>query len=87
MKEIFIFFVIVFVLALTAVRYRKQIAGMIGVAKMLNEMKNSVVTERPVRREEAASVALVNCAKCGVWVPQDKSVKRRDGTSHCLNCS
>ena len=88
MKEIFIALVVLALLALTAVRYRKQISGIIGVAKLLNEAKNAQAQAQAMnRRPEPSSVQLINCSKCGVWVPEKKTVKSRDGSIVCLNCS
>jgi len=76
MKEaLFIFVVIGVLAALTAVRYRKQITGMIGIAKMLKETTRNVAGGRKRVSGEAESIPLVNCSKCGVWVPQGKAIK------------
>ena len=76
MKEAFLILgVIVILLALTAIRYRRQIAGMIGLAKMLKEVKTSAQA-RSVPGESATGVALVNCSTCEVWVPENKASKR-----------
>ena len=80
MKEaLFILLIVCVLAALTAVRYRKQIAGMIGFAKMLKEARQSL-GQRPssVPAENAKSIPLVNCSKCGVWVPQNKARKVGD---------
>lgn len=83
MREILIILAVILVLiALTAVKYRKQIAGLIGVARMLSDAKNAV-RQSSIQGEDARSVSLVNCAKCGVWVPQDKAIKIRDGYYLC----
>lgn len=83
MREfIFILIVILVLLALTAIRYRKTIAGILGVAKMLKEAKEAAVGAKAVGGEKP-SVQLVNCAKCGVWVPQSKAIKRREGFFYC----
>lgn len=83
MREILIILAVILVLlALTAVKYRKQIAGLIGVAKMLKEAKDAV-SQNSIQGDEARSAQLVNCAKCGVWVPQDKAIKIRDGYFFC----
>lgn len=75
MREFLIILTIVIVLlALTAVKYRKQIAGLIGVARMLKEAKKAV-RQSSIRGGEPPGVQLVNCAKCGVWVPQDKAIR------------
>lgn len=79
MREfIIILAVILVLLALTAVKYRKQIAGLIGVARMLKEAKDAV-RQNSFRGEDARSVQLVNCSECGVWVPQDKAIKAGNG--------
>ena len=85
MKEgFFILAVILILLALTAIRYRKQIAGVIGVAKMLKEVKDSAVAGKQIK-PEPTSVQLVSCAKCGVWIPQGKALQRQQGF-YCSDC-
>ena len=79
---IFILIVILALLALTAIKYRKGIAGMIGMAKMLKEAKEVASGAKAVSGEKP-SVQLVNCAKCGVWVPQNKGIKRGEGFFYC----
>lgn len=87
MREVFfILFVVFLLLGLTAVRYRKQIAGMIGLARVLKEVKDSVGQNKSIRGEKQASVQLFNCAKCGVWVPQDKARKSGD-LFYCSSCN
>lgn len=80
MREAFFVLVILLVLAaLTAIRYRKQIAGMIGMARMLKEAKQNIsVGSTNVIREPEKSIPLVNCSKCGVWIPQTKARKAGD---------
>ena len=83
MRELFFILIVIFVLlALTAIKYRKTIAGMIGVAKMLREAKEAASGAKAVSGEKP-SVQLVNCAKCGVWVPQSKAIKRGEGFFYC----
>ncbi|MBK8467178.1 MAG: hypothetical protein IPL32_15270 [Chloracidobacterium sp.] len=80
MKEAFIILLVVLVLAaLTAVKYRKQIAGMIGFARILKEAKQNIAQgSNNLRGTAEKSVPLVNCTKCGVWVPQNKARKVGD---------
>ena len=80
MKETLFILVVVFVLAaLTAIRYRKQISGMIGFAKMLKEAKQNIsMGSTNVKRQTEKSIPLVNCSKCGVWIPQTKAIKVGD---------
>ena len=77
MKEaLVILAVLAVLLALTAVRYRKQIATVIGLARMLRDAKRSVQGLRPdLTADTSNSVQLVNCSKCGVWVPRSKARK------------
>lgn len=83
MREfIFILIVILALLALTAIRYRKTIAGIFSVAKMLKEAKEAASGTKAVGGEKP-SVQLVNCAKCGVWVPQNKALKRGESFYYC----
>ena len=83
---IFILFVAFILFGLSAIRYRKQISSMIGFARMLKDAKESGGRSTAVRGEDQASVQLVNCAGCGVWVPQNKAMKLRDGFSYCEKC-
>ncbi|CAN5495957.1 hypothetical protein BH10ACI3_BH10ACI3_08690 [soil metagenome] len=80
MKEaVFILFVVFLLLGLTAIRYRKTIAGLIGMARMLKDAKDSVgQASRSFPGEPAKSIPLVNCSKCGVWVPENKARKLGD---------
>jgi len=78
-EAIFILFVVLVLLAITAVRYRKQIAGMIGFAQMLKEVKQNVAQgSNNIQGDTGKSIPLVNCTKCGVWVPQNKARKVAD---------
>jgi hypothetical protein len=76
MKEGFFILLVIFILlGLTAVRYRKQITGMIGLARALKDAKDNAAGGSQ-RQAAPASVQLVNCSKCGVWVPENKASKR-----------
>ena len=78
-EAIFILLVVFGLLALTALRYRKQIAGMIGFARMLKETKENLGQGAgKIRGTVEKSIPLVNCSKCGVWVPQNKAKKMGD---------
>lgn len=84
MREGFFILLVACILgALTAVRYRKQIAGMIGLARALKDAKDSAV--RATQSNQPASVQLVNCAGCGVWVARGKAVLR-NGNYCCADC-
>lgn len=75
-EALFILVVILILLGWTAFRYRKTIAGILGFAKMLKEAKDGAIGNVPrPRKAEKATSALVNCTKCGVWVPQNRARK------------
>jgi hypothetical protein len=80
MKEgIFILLVVLALFGLTAIRYRRQISGIIGFARMFKQAKGSISQSgRSFPGERQKSTPLVNCSACGVWVPQNKARKVRD---------
>lgn len=83
MREfIVIFAVIGILLALTAVRYRKQIAGMIHVYRMLRSAREHVKSVPEAQRSAAAS-KLVSCAKCGTWTPESTAIRMAPTTFYC----
>ncbi len=76
MREILVILVVILVLlGLTALRYRKQIAGILGLARAIKDAKDAVGQSRAISSDETTSIPLVNCSKCGVWVPQNKARK------------
>ena len=86
MKEgALILLVILVLLGLTAIRYRKQISGLIGIARMLKDVKEQTGRPRAVQAEQSG-VQLVNCSNCGVWVPQNKALSR-NGKYFCSACA
>ncbi len=84
----FILLVILLLLAITAVKYRRQIAGMIGVVRALKEAASGGLPSRAVEAKTTSqpSVQLVNCAKCGVWVPETKAIGRGGRPQYCERC-
>lgn len=80
MKEaFFILLVVLVLLALSAVKYRKQIAGIIGFARMLKDARANIAQRaHQVQSQDEKNVSLVNCSKCGVWIPQNKATKIGD---------
>ncbi len=76
---IFILFVIFVLLGLTAIKYRKQIANLMELARVI---KGTAIpgdlSPRNFPENNTASIPLVNCSKCGVWVPQNKARKLLD---------
>ncbi len=85
MREfVFILIVIGVLLALTALRYRKQIVGMIGVAKALRDASARDQAGKG-RVDRVQAVRLVNCMRCGNWVPEDRA-SSIGGSIVCTKC-
>ncbi|HTH50579.1 MAG TPA: hypothetical protein VL501_01515 [Pyrinomonadaceae bacterium] len=89
MRETLLILVVVgILLAITAVRYRRQINGIIGFARMLKDAKDAarVPNMRTQQPQARSSVQLVNCSKCGVWVPENKALQR-GRLAYCERCA
>jgi hypothetical protein len=78
-EAIFILLVLVVVAALTAYRYRRQIGAIIHVWRMLRGMRQK--SEPPILDQKRAG-PLVNCAKCGIWIPRNRAIAL-GGTNYC----
>ncbi len=89
-KYLLVLLVILVLLAMVAVRYRKQINSLIAAAKFLKEAKDAAqqaqLGRAPTPQPTKASVHLVNCSKCGVWVPEGKAARRQQ-SFYCANCA
>ena len=82
---LFVLAIIVTLIALTALRYRKQLGAGVRFARILKEAKTAAGQKRAVTGEPAA-VPLVNCSTCGVWVPRGKSAANSKGERSCIAC-
>ena len=85
-EALIILAVILILLGLTAIRYRKQIAAMIALARALKDAKNAVTQNRSIGQNVSANVQLVNCSGCGVWVPREKAGRFGDAGFICSDC-
>ena len=76
MKYLFVLGVIMFFVMLIAV---------IQVARMLRDAREGVKEIQPAstRREPMAAAALVKCAGCGTWVPENRAKRMRTGDVFC----
>ena len=84
MKEaFFILLVFAVILGLTAIRYRKQIVTMLHIWRSLKSMRDQVKEKQVRPKESIPAGQLVNCAKCGTWVPEQKAIQLRGGTFYC----
>ncbi|HEX6125347.1 MAG TPA: hypothetical protein VFZ23_08230 [Pyrinomonadaceae bacterium] len=86
MKEaVVILAVLAVILALTAVRYRRQIATVLQIWRTVKTMRTQIKQSRepdPAERPVSAG-PLVNCAKCGTWVPENRAISLRGGVFYC----
>jgi formylmethanofuran dehydrogenase subunit E len=89
-KLLFVIALILIALAMIAVRFRNQINGLIATARFLKETKDAAqqaqLRQSPRPQPTKTPVHLINCSKCGVWVPQDKALQRA-GQTYCERCA
>jgi hypothetical protein len=81
-EALFIFVVVLVLLALTAIRYRKQITAVIRFSRMLRNAGATKPIGNAERRKDVV-VPLAKCAKCGTWVPQTRAIKFGPGNYYC----
>lgn len=89
MKWLFIFFCLLMLFALFALRYRRQIQTALQVWRMFRQVRQ---TSKPPekntkKREIDRSEPLVRCAKCGKWLTRSDALNLRSKTFYCsANC-
>ena len=86
MKEALVILVVFgVVLLLTAVRYRKQIAAGVQIWRSMKAMRDEFKQQsgKTVGPKPVDAGKLVNCAKCGTWVPEQRAIKLRSGSYFC----
>ena len=91
MREALVILAVMAIIAiLTAIRYRRQIAGMIQLWRTLKSVRRQIKEGTGSRTQENAPAVggpLVNCARCGTWVPQSRAIILRGGIIYCsTNC-
>jgi Sec-independent protein translocase protein TatA len=89
MKWLILLALIVVLVVIIATRYRKQIQMALYVFRMFRKMRQMSKTDEKQINTSANvnDTALVNCAKCGTWIPQNKALKLRSGVFYCsANC-
>jgi hypothetical protein len=74
MKEGFlILLVLLFLIGLTALRYRKGIMAVIRFSRAVRSARGEQGAIATPARKEIGQ--LVRCSKCGTWVPSDRARK------------
>ena len=80
----FILFVLFLLFGLTALRYRKQIAGILALGRTLRDMKENSQRDHPVEQiKDQASRELRACAGCGTWIDASGAIKFDRNTVYC----
>ncbi len=77
MREVFfVLLVIAVILVLTAYRYRAQIASVYRFWKVLRDIRLQGTNANEINTaDESTKGPLVNCAKCGIWIPESNAIK------------
>ena len=84
MREAFIILLVIgLLLALTAVRYRKQILAAYRFWRLLRDAQQNNLRSQMPEPAESDSGPLVNCAKCGKWVTESRSIRLGTRTFYC----
>ena len=84
-EALIILAVLLILLALTAFKYRKQIKTIIGVSRMIRNAAIGNTSQQSRIEEPVNSGKLVNCTKCGTWVPEDWAIKFGASTYFCTD--
>ena len=84
MKEaLFILLVLMVLAAITAFRYRRQIKAVMHFWRTLQTMRQPGQGNNRIQDQPAFAGQLVNCPKCGTWVPEEKAMKLGRSASYC----
>jgi hypothetical protein len=90
MREAFFILIVVFILlALTAFRYRRQLAAAHQIWQMLrgNARGSFPINQAPQQKPSNEPTPLVKCARCGTWTPLDRSIRLNQNIYYCSsNC-
>ena len=84
-EALIILAVLLIILALTAFKYRKQIKSIVGVSRMIRNAAAGNMPQQPRIDEPVNSGKLVNCTRCGTWVPEGRAIKFGTSTYFCTD--
>jgi len=83
-EAVFILIVLFLLFGLTALRYRKQIAGILALGRTLKEIRENATVAVPAQKEQApAALDLRSCSACGKWVDTNTAIKFDQNTFYC----
>lgn len=81
--------VILVMIALVAIRYRRQITMGIQILKVFQQLRSGGKPQKQVKnekRENLNDVQLVRCERCGKWISPSSALKLRANTYCSSNC-
>jgi hypothetical protein len=82
MKEaIFIVVILLVLLVLTAIRYRKQLIAVLNVWRMLRQINTTRGAQ--INTSPKSAGQLVNCVKCGTWISESQAIKLGRASFYC----
>lgn len=83
-EALLILLVLMVLLGLTAYRYRRQIRSALEFYRMLQSVRDKTRSNPDQIRDEPSSKGpLVNCQKCGTWVPEETAVRLGRSSFYC----
>lgn len=76
-EAIIILAVMAALLALTAIKYRRQIVALIGFYKQVQAIRSGLRdgTRRATAKKPLEGIQLVRCERCGKWISEGESTK------------
>ena len=85
MKWLILLLVLLVVVFLIAMRYRRQIMAGYQLWKMFRQMRQAgkPTVKQNEKRESIREVPLVRCEKCGKWISPDGAMKLRQEKYYC----
>jgi hypothetical protein len=82
-EAFFVLIVIGVLLALAALRYRRQIGAVLHIYRTLRSTREAGRTTSAVFPGRAASGKLARCPKCGTWTDEGRSIKIGRNEFYC----
>lgn len=77
MKYLVILLLLLFLFAMIATRYRRQITMGIQIFQMFRKMRSASAPpqEKQIqKKDDGGAVPLVKCVRCGTWVPKSNAL-------------
>jgi hypothetical protein len=74
-KALIILLAVALLVVLTAIRYRRQIVGLISFYRQVKAIRAgiSVKGKDAILNDDRTGIRLLKCARCGKWIPKNES--------------